>query len=219
MTSLWVACAALHAAVVALAWAAAKQRPDHRPVAALLGLGLVVDVVREAIQVNVLQPARAATGFGPFGGAARIAFGVDEVLFLAWPAGLAACTLWIFLNRRPWAVAPVYGIVAIAVAGAYPALRGATLARVYFGVELAAIAIGVGSFITWAWKRRTPNLTTGILFLVVAIEIATLLPFRKGPFAYWPMAQASYLTFYVVLIMVYGGVLWGRGSSSPSSSR
>ena len=218
MTSLWIAAAALYAAVVALVWAVTKQRPNHRPTAWLLTLGLVVDVAREMIQVDVLQPTRAAMGAGPFHGFARGAFNVDEALFLAWPAGIAACAACVFLRRRVWPFLAIYGLAVAMVVAAYPTVRGAALARVYLGVELAAIAVGLGSFITWAWKRETPNLTHIVTLLVVAVELATLLPFSKGPFVYWSLAQASYMTLYIVLIVVYGGVLWDRGSSSPSRS-
>ncbi len=219
MTSLWIAAAVLYAVVVALAWAVAERRPDHRPVAWLLTLGLAVDVVRAGIQANVLQPTRAAMGTGPFHGFARAAFNVDEALFLAWPAGIAVCAAWVFLKRRPWPVLAVYGLVAATVMGTYPTVRGAALARVYLGVELAALVVGLGSFITWAWKRETPNLTHVVTLLLVAVELATLLPFNKGPFVSWSLAQASCMTLYVVLTVVYGGVLWDRGSSSPSKLR
>jgi hypothetical protein len=218
MTSLWVAAAALYAVVVALAWVVTKRRPDHRPAAWLLTLGLTVDVARELIQVQVLQPTRAAMGTGPFHGFARGAFNVDEALFLAWPAAIAASAAWVFLQRRAWPFLAVYGLAVAMVVGAYPTIRGATLSRVYLGVELAAIVVGLGSFIMWAWKRETPKLTHVVTLLVIAVELATLLPFGKGPFVYWSLAQASYMTLYVVLIVIYGGVLWDRGSSSPSRS-
>lgn len=218
MTSLWIAAAGLYVAVVALACMVAKRRSAHRPAAWLLMLGLVVDVARELIQVDVLQPTRAAMGPGPFHGFARGAFNVDEALFLAWPAGIAACAAWVFSQRRPWPFLAVYGLAVALVVGAYPTVRGAALARVYLGVELAAIVVGLGSFITWAWKRETPNLTHVVTLLIVVVELATLLPFSKGPFVSWSLAQASYITLYVVLIVIYGGVLWDSGSSSPSRS-
>jgi hypothetical protein len=218
MTPLWLATAALYAAVVALAWAVAKRLPDHRSVAWLLTLGLAADVAREVIQVNVLQPTRVAMGAGPFHGFARGAFNVDEALFLAWPVGIAACATWVFLRHRTWAFLAAYILAVALVVQAYPTLRGAELARVYLGAELAAIVVGLGSFITWAWKRETPNLTHVVMLFVVAVEAVTLLPFGKGPFVYWSLAQASYMTLYVALMVVYGGVLWSRGSSSQSKS-
>jgi hypothetical protein len=219
MTPLWIATAILYAVVVALAWTTAAQRRDHRPVAWLLTLGLGMDVARELIQVHVLQPTRAAMGAGPFHGFARAAFNVDEALFLAWPVGIAACATWVFLRHRTWAFVAAYSLAVVMVVQAYPTLRGAALARVYLAAELAGIVVGIGSFITWAWKRERPNLTHGVTLLIVVVELATLLPFGKGPFVYWSLAQASYVTLYVVLIVVHGGALWDRGSSSQSRSR
>lgn len=216
---MWTVAAALYLVAVALAWGVARRRPEHRPVAALLSVGLVADLVRQAIGVLVLQPTRAASGGAPFSGQARAAFHVDEALFLAWPAAVAACAVAVYLRRRPWPVALVYVVATIAVCAAYPMLRGPALARAYFGAELAGVAVALGSFIMWAWRRESPNLTRGALFLIVAIELVTLLPFNKGPFQYWPIAQASYMTLYVVLIVLHGGILWGRGSSSESKSR
>jgi hypothetical protein len=107
----------------------------------------------------------------------------------------------------------------IVCAIAYPTLRGEALGRAYSAAELAAIVVGIGTFITWAWRRESPDLTRGVLFLVIAADSVMLLPYKKGPFAYWPIAQASYMTLYAVLIILYGGTLWDRGSSSESKSR
>jgi hypothetical protein len=216
--TLWAVAATLSATVVLAAWAVARRRPEHRPIASLLSAGLVADLARQGIGVYVLQPTRAAAGGLPFTGAARFAFHVDQALFLSWPAALAACAVLVYLGRRPWPVALVYGLAVTLFTMAYPALRGAPLGRAYLGAELAALAVCLGTFITWAWRREAPDLTRSVMFIISAVELVTLLPYRKGPFAFWPLAQASYMTLYVVLIILHGGTLWGRGSSSSSSS-
>jgi hypothetical protein len=50
---------ALSALATILAWIVARHRPEHRPIAWLLGYGLVTDAVREFIGAQVLRPARA----------------------------------------------------------------------------------------------------------------------------------------------------------------
>ncbi len=216
---MWAAGVVLCLVTIVLAWTTARQRPEHRPIAALLMLGLGADVARQVLATAFLRPAHIAAGDGAFTGWARVVGHVDEALFLAYPAGLAALALWVLLKRRPWPVLAVYGATLAALVLGYPTVRGPLLGRVYSAVELAAVAVWLGGVVTWVRRRDVPTLASGVTLLLGAVEIVTLLPFKKGPFAYWPIAQASYMTLYVVLIVLYGGALWGRGSSSASNSR
>ncbi|MFT3768925.1 MAG: hypothetical protein QM820_26080 [Minicystis sp.] len=192
--------------------------------ASVLTLGLISDVIRKAILVYVIRPARAASGDVPFAGLTRVACDIDNALMLAYPAALAALAVWMFLRRRPWPVAMAYLLSVAALAVAYPASRGLPLARSYMAAELATVAVSFGAFIMWFWRRESPTLAHGVALLLGLTEIATMIPYQRSPFSWlpiaqaWSIAQASYMTLYVVLIVIYGGALWGSGSSSPSSS-
>lgn len=212
----WTLGILLASVVVVLAWVVSRRRPEHRPVAGVLTIGLVSDLARQALRVAVFVPARARFAGAPFTGWTRVAADVDNALFLAYPAAIVALMVVVLLRRRPWPVAVVWALAVAALAVSYPASRGAVLSRCYLAAELAAVAVTVGSAVTWFWRRESPTLTIGIALLIGATEAATLLPFSKGIFAAWTLARASYVTLYVILIVLHGGVVCG--SSSPSKS-
>lgn len=221
---MWAAGVTLAAVVVVLAWSVTRRQREHLYVASVLTLGLTSDVIRKAILVYILRPARVVSGDNPFNGAARIACDVDNALILAYPAALAALALWVFLRRRPWPVACVYVLAVSTLAAIYPVSRGVFLARSYIAAELGAVAVTFGSFVMWYWRRESPTLTRGVTLLLGLTELVSLIPYQRSPFAWlpiaqaWSIAQAAYMTTYVVLIVVYGSVLWDSGSSSPSNS-
>jgi hypothetical protein len=214
---IWTVGVALVGVAIALAWAVARRRPEHRFVPALLALGVGSDLLRQALRVLVLLPARASFGGAPYTGWARVAADVDNALFLAYPAGIAALALWVFLRRRPWAVVLLWAVTVLALAVAYPASRGEVLSRVYLAAELGAVVVTLGSFVMWFWCRQTPTLTHGVTLLIGSAELATLLPFHKSIFASWTLARWAYVTLYVILIVLHGGVVCGLSSPSKSS--
>lgn len=214
---LWTVAVLLSGIAVALAWLVARVRPDHRPVAALLTVGFLSDLARQALRVAVFVPARAVFAGAPYTGWTRVAADVDNALFLAYPAAIVACMVVVLLRRRAWPVAVVWALAVAAMAVAYPMTRGAILSRCYLAAELAAVAVTIGSAVTWFWRREVPTLTHGVALLIGVTEIAMLLPFRKGIFTSWPLAQAAYMTLYVILIVLHGGAVCGSSSSSKSS--
>jgi hypothetical protein len=216
---IWDASAALYAIVAVLAWLIALRRPHHKPVAWFMTVSLTTDVIRQALDRLILAPDRAQIGTVPFTGWARVAFHFDEAFFVLWRAGIIALVVFVFLKVRPWPVVVVYTLTVMVLVFGYPTIRGETLGRIYLGVELATIAVTIGSFTTWFWRREAPTITTFVTLAIGVLEAVTLLPYRKDPFNYWLLAQVSYITFYVALIILYGGILWGSGSSSQSSSR
>lgn len=202
---------ALSAVATVLAWVVARRHPAHLPVALLLTVGLVADIVRRAITRSVLLPEIARIGDAPFTGWPRVAAHVDDALFIAWPAALAGAALVAFLGRRAWPVAVAYLVTLTGVVVAYPATRGAVLARVYSAAQLAAVMVALGCAITWYRKPTAEKTTTAqaALALVVSVEFGTLaLSWRSGVFDNWYLSQIAYLILFVVLILMQGGIAW-----------
>ena len=214
---LWLVVVVLSAITTALAWRLARERPDHRPVAALLTLGFAADLARQTLRIAVFLPARDRFAGAPYAGWTRVAADVDNALVLAYPAAIVAVALWVFLRRRPWPVAVFWAVAVAALAVAYPVTRGAVLSRCYLGAELVAIAVTLGAAAMWLGRHEPPTLTHAVTLLIGASEAATLVTFRKGLFTSWTLAQAGYVTLYVILIFLQGGAVCGSSSSSRSS--
>jgi hypothetical protein len=137
----------------------------------------------------------------------------DAALFLAWPAGIAATALVVFLGRRAWPVALAYAATAGAVIVAYPAIRGALLARLYTAAELAAVLVAVGCGLTWYRGSSNERTTTAqaSMSLTAAVELGTIaFSWRADIFASWHLSQVAYLLLFAVLILLQGGYVWMR---------
>jgi hypothetical protein len=78
-----------------LAWPIVAQRPEHRPVALLLSLGLAADLVQRVLVSAVLNVP------GPYAGGERVAFHVQEAAFIAWTFGIVATVIAVYAKRRP----------------------------------------------------------------------------------------------------------------------
>lgn len=206
-----------------LAWPVAKRRPDHTPIALLLTFGLVSDLVRRLLREYLFLPAYAALAGAPATGWLRCAFNVEQALFLAWPAGLAAVALWVYLKQRPWIVALGYVEWVLAIAGlGYPAIRGDLLSKAYLAFELACLLVAVGAIVHWiAFRKDPPRVSHWIVALMVGTEVVGLIAgaWRFGIFTAWTLAQVSYCMLYAVLIAINGAVLWVWPNPSPSGRR
>src|SRR4051812_1163686 len=86
---------ALSLTATALAWGIARRHVEHRPIAMLLSLGLASDVGRRLLNIAVLSTP------GPYAGTARVAYHIEQALYLAWLAGVTATSLRLFIPRRP----------------------------------------------------------------------------------------------------------------------
>lgn len=205
------------AVATALAWVVSRVRPAHRPVASLLAFGLGADILRRALRLLVLAPAYAALHGAPATGWVRVAAHVDQALFLAWPAGLAAVTMWIYLARRPWPVVIGYVLTEAGLIASYPAVRGEMLRKAYLGFQLACLMVAVGSFLHWAvFRKNPPTVTHWLVALMMTAEIVGVAagPWRLGFFARWDLAQVIYGMLYSMLVLIQLGWLWGIKNSS-----
>jgi hypothetical protein len=211
---------ALSVVVTALAWAVARRRADHRPIAWFLTAALAADVLRWPLRVFVIAPARAARiADEPFAGWVRATWHVHEALFLVWPVGIAALFVWLFLRRRPWAIGVACAALVAYLVATYPETRGAVLQRWYLGAELAAVAVSVGACVQWLWRRESPKLPHACAIMIGCVEVALFIgPFRGNVFTTWDLARLGYVILYVALAVVQGGSLWGSGSTTRKLS-
>lgn len=204
----------LQVVAAALAGVVARGRPEHRPVALFLGGMTVAAAARWVLLTWWVVPFQATFPDAPLTGGALIAAHVDTALWLAWPAGLAAMAIAVYLRRRPWVVLGAWVVATGAIMAAYPATRGDTLRRCYLAALLLSLVASFGSIGTWARKRESMTLPRACVLLVVLFETSTLFgPWLGDPFATWWKAQILYAMLYGGLIALQGGSLWLRSSS------
>jgi hypothetical protein len=205
----------LQAIAALVAFRAARGRPARRPVARLLAAAALADAARWWI-------AGALPAIGPYRGAARALYHLEQALFLLWPAGVAAVALRIFARRAPGPIAAAHAIVLAALVAGYPALRGRPLGWIYAGVHLAALVAACAALAVWLRRREPPRLEHVSALFVIALDAVLFLgpyfPPELDPFGAWGLAQIVYAALYLILIAVFAtGVPWGRPTSSLAS--
>src|SRR5262245_31710238 len=197
--------AAIVAAVVAV------RRIDHRPVAIFLGTMVLVSIARWGLVTWLIAPFHADHPGEPLTGSIAIAGHVDAALFIAWPAGIAATAIAVFLGRRPWAMGAAWLAASIAIAAAYPLTRGDVLRRCYLAAILASLAVSIGAMAMWTRRQERLTLPRAVVLLLTLFELSTLLgPWIGDPFNDWDRAQILYSMLYAGLIALQGGTLWLR---------
>lgn len=204
----------LHVGAAVLAGVVAWRRAEHRPVAYFLGAMAGAAAARWVLLTWWIVPFQASYPEAPLTGAALAATHVDTALWLAWPAGLTAMAVAVYLKRRPWIVAGVWAVATVAIAAAYPVTRGDVLRRCYLAALLASLLVSFGAIGMWAGKRESVTLPRACVLLVVLFEASTLLgPWLGDPFRTWWKAQILYSMLYGALIALQGGSLWMQPSS------
>lgn len=193
----------------------ARRRADHLPFAAWMTGSAVVTIARRIIASTVL-PVRPL-GSPPFAGSQRIFFHVDEALFLAPTAGLAAMAIVLCAKRRTLVMLPVLAWVASVVylATHYPEVRGDALLKVYLAAELAALAVSAAALAALWWRRVDWTPAHMCLFATAAVDGGILFAgaWRFGFWSQWGATQAALALLYGVL-MAYQVIQWSRSSRS-----
>ena len=198
----WLARIALAAAVVS-ALLLARRRREYVPTAAFLIWVGLCHIVRPALHVFVLGPAREA-GRLPYVGWERVTYHVGEqALFISWPFALAALAVWTFWKRRPWPVALVWVVTVAGLAMSYPMVRRELLHSVYLASSLVGLAISIGAVAFW-WRKASAPATTppeAVALLLTIFEVALLAgPYAAGSiFTTWPIAYSLYFAQYAAI--------------------
>lgn len=188
-----------------------RRRADHRAFAAFLLLMAAKSIARAFLAA----PVRSLDA-PPFTGAARLSFHLEEALFLAWPAGVAAVALWYFAGPR-WSAVPalIWALVVGYLATHYPAVRGEALRDVYAAAELAAVLASAGAITRWTWRRLSPTPAHVCVLLVVLVDGGATLAgsLRWGLWAFWYLDQIAALFMFSALV---GYQVWTLGMFSQS---
>jgi hypothetical protein len=205
-----IALFAMYVGAAVLAWILTAKRPEHRPVALLLSLGLAVEVLQLVLEVGVLAPLRASLGVqAPWTGWAAVVGLMAKGVWAIWPAALAATVLVAF-GRKPWLAIVGWACTMIVFAVVHPIAGDGSEARVLAVVEVLFVAISAGVLVAWYSKPSRPmNSAQFALTMIVATELVSLLgAWRVGLFEQWPVSQMLYLVLFGVLILTQGRALW-----------
>jgi hypothetical protein len=222
---LMLAAWALNALAAVLAVMFARRRTEHRPVAMVIVATLTADLVRVPIGLWGWMHARATLPPDmPLSGWPRVAHHLDQVLFLTWPAGLAALSALVFFlpHLRRWAlrsVAAVYVAMIAALVLTYPANRPA-LGFAYAAASLAGAAAVIVGAVAWGRRRTRPQPEHAITLALGTLELALFAdpfaPPAPAPFERWSVAQLVYLCTWAAVCALHGGFLWIGLLQAPS---
>ena len=220
MITAWAA----DALAAVLAVLLARRRPEHRPVAAVILVTLAADLARPPLGLWGWMPARAALAPDvALSGSPRVAHHLDQVLFLTWPAGLAALSALVFLphlrRRALRLVAAVYVATVAALVLSYPANRPA-LGFAYAAASLAGAVAVIAGAVVWGRRRAYPGpehtITLALGMLELALFADPFAPPAPAPFERWSVAQLVYLCTWAGVCVLHVAFLGGWLQQGPS---
>lgn len=205
----------LLAVAVTLSWRLSRRRPEYQPVAALVGVGLAVDLCQWALDEAVLAPLRAEFGASaPWTGAARMVGVAADGLALAWPASILAAAVAAFAGRqRAWAAAGWWVVALAATALAHPV--GEDQDRALGVARGCAVVASVAVAGYRLIRERAPlDGAQATLVMILAAEVVSLFgAWRPGVSTHWPTAQVLYAVLLSAVAANQGRVLWKLRSS------
>jgi hypothetical protein len=214
---------ALSAVATVLAWALARRRQEHRPVAVLLTVGLAADIATRALRAFYFARVIGELGTDArWTGVPRIMGHVADAVLLSWPATLAGAALVAFAGRRWWYATIGYAVALCVLIVVHPFAGDGSLASAIRTVHIIALAVAIGSAATW-YLRTEPqgervNSAQACLMLILCIELPSLAgAWRLGIFGNWNLSRIAYVVLYSLLIIIQGGWLWMPPRSSRSS--
>jgi len=131
------------------------------------------------------------------------------MLFISWPASLAALTRWTFGRRSPWPVLLGWLAVGAVLAAAYPWLRAERLATAYLGCELLALGVSVQAVIGWLpGREHFDGARLATLALLATEAVIPIGPYLSDPFTNWGTARVAYAVGVGILAIAQGVIAW-----------
>lgn len=191
--------------------ALAIRERAHRPIAALLVLGIVADVVQ-----RVVRPLYAGAP-RPLEGAARVWGHLGQAAFACYPWAVLAVALVVLSTRRAWLVGAAWVAYEALLVLGYRALglREHRLGLTYLAAQVLLVAAMVGVAVPWwrSWRRARHDVRaeTALALAACAVEAIILAgPMLFGrPWEHWAReARPPYALFYVIAILIQGAELW-----------
>lgn len=209
---------AVSALAAGLGVALAIRERRHLPVACLLVLGFLADVIQRSVRPLYVGAQR------PFHGAARAWAHVGQAAFTVYPWAVLVVALLVLAARRRTALGVALawvGFEALLVLG-YRALdlRKLRLGLVYLGAEATLVVGLVAVAVPWwaSWRRGKTEMTgtRAILLAAVGAEVIVLFgPMISGrPWLHWTReARPPYFLTNLLAIIIQGVELWISGRS------
>ncbi len=198
-----------------------RRAPEARPLVLLLGAELGIDLARLALRLLVLAPARAA-GRVPYEGVTRALFHLDQALLVGWSALALAFASTAFLKPAGRLLAPAWALVTLALALAYPALRGDPLVQAYRGIHAAATVAALFALVSYLVRRRGFGRVQLAAVLLLAGDVAAFFgPWLRAVVTDWPLAHLQNALVYLLvsgLLVWWTKATWATtATSSPES--
>lgn len=197
-----------------------ERWPFWRPIALLLTANTFADLAGFALRQGYLAELPR-----PYTGLARVAFHLEQALFLAYHWGVAAVAVVVLARRLPWPVLAWIAAVAVAVIGysiddaqGLPWLRGKERVGVFLYVnQFAVVAICAWSYARYHRSMRDvdyPLAHQTVAMMLATMEGALLFgPYMFGireldPFRFWWLAQIGYVGLFSWLALTQWRLRW-----------
>lgn len=177
----------------------AVKRQETRLLSVFLLSTLAIDGLREIIQRAILHFEHV-----PYAGGYRVAFHLDQALFLAWPFGLDALAIGLSLrgNAKPLLsfLAVTYGFVFAGIVVSYPAIRGADLGVVYAMINAYCLLASVTTFALFVVSGATITATRRAVWSLLVADVVTMVgPYLLSPYRYWWIANVASTAAYALI--------------------
>lgn len=191
-------------------------RPGYKTIAWLLTWFTASNLLRAFVQVQILDPARAAIGpDAPYSWPVRGWYLFELAMRTAWPFAILATALVVLLRRGPWPAALGWAFSATALCVAYPALRRVPQAQLEGWIALGCWTLTVlaGWYGHFRHRMSREECYAPLVFIVAAqAAVILVVKFGSYPEQDWMIARVLQGTAYAGLLAYQLWILGERTS-------